>query len=107
MQSNWEEAHSRALREFIEKGMSFAQAARALNQRFGTAYSRNAAIGRARRMGLSGPPQAAGQEPPPTPRRPDLRRLNKLRAKNPVVKHVTTKSVSSGRLARPDRKSVV
>ena len=101
MQSNWEEAHSRALREFVEKGMSFAQAARALNQRFGTAYSRNAAIGRARRMGLSGSPPAAAQELPPTPGRPDLRRLNKLRGKNLAVKHVTTKSVASGRVAGP------
>src|SRR5579863_7517926 len=105
MQSNWEEAHSRALREFVEKGMSFAQAARALNQRFGTAYSRNAAIGRARRMGFSGPTQAqaqaqaTGQEPPRTPRRPDLRRLNKLRAKNLAVQHVTTKHGATGRLA--------
>jgi GcrA cell cycle regulator len=101
MQSNWEEAHSRALREFVEKGMSFAQAARALNARFGTAYSRNAAIGRARRMGLSGPTQAAGQEPPHTPRRPDLRRLSKARAKNPAVNHVTTKRGATGRLAGP------
>jgi GcrA cell cycle regulator len=103
MQSNWEEAHSRALREFVEKGMSFAQAARALNARFGTAYSRNAAIGRARRMGLSGPTQAqaAGHEPPRTPRRPDLRRLSKARAKNPAVNHVTTKRGATGRLAGP------
>jgi GcrA cell cycle regulator len=40
MQSNWEEAHSKALRECVEKGMSFAEAARALNERFGTAYTR-------------------------------------------------------------------
>jgi GcrA cell cycle regulator len=51
MQLNWEEAHSVALREYVEKGMSFAEAARSLNQRFGTAYSRNAAIGRARLPG--------------------------------------------------------
>ena len=55
MQSTWEEAHSTALREYLDKGMSFAEIARALNARFGTAYSRNAAIGRARRMGLANP----------------------------------------------------
>ena len=55
MQSTWEEAHSVALRDYLEKGMSFAEIARALNERFGTAYTRNAAIGRARRLGLSVP----------------------------------------------------
>lgn len=51
MQSTWEDAHSVALRELVEKGMSFKEIARALNERFGTAYTRNAAIGRARRPG--------------------------------------------------------
>jgi hypothetical protein len=47
MQLDWEEAHSAALRECLKKRMSFSEAARTLNERFGTAYSRNAAIGRA------------------------------------------------------------
>ncbi len=84
MQSDWEEAHSLGLREFIETGMSFAQAAKALNERFGTAYSRSAAIGRARRMGFSGPKQpgeARPDTPDPKQRKPDLQRLLKLRAK--------------------------
>jgi GcrA cell cycle regulator len=67
MQLNWEEAHSVALREYAEKGMSFAEAARTLNQRFGTAYSRNAAIGRARRMGLCSPERAERVARPPKP----------------------------------------
>jgi GcrA cell cycle regulator len=53
MQSlSWAPEHSAALREFVEHGMSFANAADAVNARFGTAYSRSAAIGRAKRMGL-------------------------------------------------------
>ena len=99
MQSNWEEAHSTSLREFVEKGMSFALAAKELNKRFGTAYSRNAAIGRARRMGLSGQAAPAGEAPAQTPRpaqrptqkRPDLGRLLKVRAKTLAVKHPPTK----------------
>lgn len=91
MQSNWEEAHSCALREFVEKGMSFSQAAKALNERFKTAYSRSAAIGRARRMGLSGQTQAVGESRPHTPRpaqrQPDLQRLLKARSKKRVAKH--------------------
>jgi GcrA cell cycle regulator len=60
MQSlSWAPEHSAALREFVERGMSFADAADAVNARFGTAYSRSAAIGRAKRMGLvvSGRPE--------------------------------------------------
>jgi GcrA cell cycle regulator len=79
MQLNWEEAHSAALREYVEKGMPFSEAARTLNQRFGTAYSRNAALGRARRMGLSTPGRAdrAGLPKPPKPTAARLKKLRK------------------------------
>lgn len=50
--SNWAPEHSDALREFIVKGLSYTQAAHAINARFSTTYTRNAALGRARRFGL-------------------------------------------------------
>ena len=50
--SNWAPEHSDALREFIAKGLSFSEAARAINLLFNTSYSRSAALGRARRLGL-------------------------------------------------------
>src|SRR5690349_15616235 len=50
--SNWAPEHSDALREFVGKGMSYAEAAREINSRFNTDYSRSAALGRARRLGL-------------------------------------------------------
>jgi len=49
----WPPAHCEALKEFVTKGMSYADAASAINARFGTEYSRNAALGRARRMRLA------------------------------------------------------
>jgi GcrA cell cycle regulator len=52
--SNWAPEHSDALREFIVKGMTFSEAARAINSQFNTSYSRSAALGRARRLGLTG-----------------------------------------------------
>ena len=55
MQSSWAEEHSRTLREYLQNGLSFSQIAKAINARFRTSYSRNATIGRARRMGLSTP----------------------------------------------------
>ncbi|HLX16598.1 MAG TPA: GcrA family cell cycle regulator [Bradyrhizobium sp.] len=65
MQLNWAEEHSRALREYLAKGLTFSQIADALNARFNTDYSRNAAIGRARRMGLSGPAKPDRPARPP------------------------------------------
>ncbi len=80
MQSSWAEEHSRALREYLEKGLSFSRIANAINARFNTAYSRNATIGRARRMGLSGPGRvdiSVARKAQPKPR---LARLRKRRA---------------------------
>jgi GcrA cell cycle regulator len=54
MQStNWTPAHCAALRENFAKGLSYKQIAAALNATFKTAYTRNAVLGRAKRMGLS------------------------------------------------------
>jgi len=56
MQStDWPAEHCGALREYRAIGMSFLQIAKAINAKFRTAYSRSAVIGRARRMGLTGP----------------------------------------------------
>jgi len=53
--AGWPSSHCEALKEFVTQGMSYRDAADALNVRFGTAYSRDAALGRARRMGLGRP----------------------------------------------------
>jgi GcrA cell cycle regulator len=78
MQFNWEKAHSAALRDCLEKGMTFSEVARTLNERFGTAYSRNATLGRARRMGLSSPARAGRLACPKSPK-PTAVRLRKRR----------------------------
>jgi GcrA cell cycle regulator len=53
MQSgDWTPEHSQALRDHVARGISFARAAAEINAQFGTAYTRNAAIGRGKRMGL-------------------------------------------------------
>jgi GcrA cell cycle regulator len=81
--TNWAPEHSDALREHLAKGLSFAKAAEAINSQFKTAYTRNAALGRAKRMGLLGQdrvelslavlsskPQATGEARPVEPRWP-------------------------------------
>lgn len=72
--SNWAPAHSDALREHIASGVSFSEAARRINSTFNTAYSRSAAIGRARRLGMAGPERPKSLLPgkPPPPEKPHV-----------------------------------
>lgn len=49
----WAPEHSDALRDCLSRGMSYGQAASAINARFCTEFTRNAAIGRAKRLGLA------------------------------------------------------
>jgi GcrA cell cycle regulator len=51
---NWAPEHSEALREGVARGLSYSEIADTINAKFGTCYSRNATIGRGKRMGLSG-----------------------------------------------------
>jgi len=67
MQSgDWTPEHSQALRDLVAGGLSFARAAAEINARFATAYTRSAAIGRAKRMGLVGPARRKARPVPAT-----------------------------------------
>ena len=82
MQStSWTEEHSKALREFLESGISYARIADAINAKFQTAYSRNAVIGRAKRMGLAAPDRPSDW--PKLPPRAKAPRLHVLRERHP------------------------
>ena len=73
MQSNWPPAHSEALREYHARGMSYSMIADAINVRFKTAYSRNATLSRAKRIGLIGAGQPKdGLKPPSVAEAPNL-----------------------------------
>ena len=65
-QTNWAPEHSELLRELVARDLSYAEIANAINAKFRTCYSRNAAIGRAKRMGIteSGPGEAAAASAP-------------------------------------------
>jgi GcrA cell cycle regulator len=78
---SWAPAHCEALRDYVTKGMSFAEAARAINRKFGTDYTRSAAIGRARRMGLAAP--ARGERSPKLPPASRSPRMPKYRSGAP------------------------
>jgi hypothetical protein len=80
--SNWAPEHSDALREFVAKGLSYSEAARAINSRFNTSYTRSAALGRARRLGLT----ADDRRKPSMPTEPaDLRNIGEPRARAPAL----------------------
>jgi GcrA cell cycle regulator len=53
-QTNWPPEHSEALRKHLADRLTFSEIVKAINLKFKTAYTRNAAIGRATRMGLAG-----------------------------------------------------
>ena len=75
--TNWAPEHSDALRDHLAKGLPFSEIVKAINSKFNTTYSRNAAIGRARRMGLAG----ADRPEPPLPAKPArLDRILKFRS---------------------------
>ena len=70
MQStSWTPEHSSALREYLAKGMSYSEIVEAINAKFNTAYTRHAAIGRARRLGLASAarPGDSSRLPPKAP----------------------------------------
>jgi len=75
--SDWAPEHCQALREYLALGRSFAEIAKEINARFGTAYTRNAAIGRSKRMGLAGPERP--RERPKAPAKPGIAKVPKPR----------------------------
>ena len=81
----WTLEQSDALTVLIENGDSYSVAAAKINIEFGTAYSRNAAIGRANRIGL------AASKPAPKGRKPRSYRTRIVRANsNSNAMHVVT-----------------
>ncbi|WP_291684050.1 GcrA family cell cycle regulator [Bradyrhizobium sp.] len=84
MQSSWDAKHSAALREYLTSGMSYSEIADALNTKFGTAYSRSAVIGRAKRLGYPGPDRSTDslQRWPKRPRKARASRLQQPRERH-------------------------
>ena len=83
--SDWAAEHCDALRTYFAKGMSYSQIAEAINAKFGTFYSRNAALGRARRMGLCRPDRR-GDRLAHFPKRPPPAKAARL--EQPRERHV-------------------
>ena len=78
--TNWPPEHSDALRKHLAERLPFSEIVKAINLKFGTAYTRNAAIGRARRIGLGGSDRPQPLLPAAPPR---LERMIKPRPVEP------------------------
>lgn len=98
MQVNWPPEHCDALRACLAKGLSFAEAADAINARFRASYSRNATLGRAKRMGL-----AALDRPKRLPRVPQQLRPPQLRK----IREPMTESRPSTSISEPPARIVL
>jgi GcrA cell cycle regulator len=79
MQTSWEPKHSDALREYLAKGLPYSEIARRINAAFNTDYTRNATIGRAKRMGLAGLAETGRSRKPRKPRLLPFRKMRKMR----------------------------
>ena len=95
----WAPAHCQALRELRARGLSYGEIARRLNAKFGTTYTRNAALGRGVRMGLPSPQEPAKRAKiklPKPPKKPSV-------AKSPQQRPATGPAwpASAGERARP------
>jgi GcrA cell cycle regulator len=64
----WTAPHDAALRAHFAGRMSFSRIAAAINGEFHTGYSRNAVVGRAKRIGLRGEPKPVRVKPRPVPK---------------------------------------
>ena len=70
----WTDEQSEALRAFIADGMTYRECAEAINERFNVSFSRNAVIGRGKRIGVSAPAKPPPKNPPRSKRDPSLPR---------------------------------
>lgn len=80
---NWLPEHSAALQDLRARGLSYSEIADTINATFSTAYTRNAALSRAQRMGLAGldrpEPSLPGRLDPLKPALPEPARIGSLR----------------------------
>ena len=86
MQTSWETKHSDALRDYLAKGLPYSEIARRINAAFNTDYTRNATIGRARRMGLAGVAETGQSRKPRKPNFLSIRKLRKISNKHRAAK---------------------
>jgi GcrA cell cycle regulator len=98
--SSWAPEHSETLREQIVRGRSYGEAVDAVNAKFGTAYTRAAAIGRGKRMGLATParPENSSMLVPRGPKR--IRKLPKA-LKRAVTRAATAPNCRSEEATLP------
>lgn len=79
--AEWPDDHVAALKKHFASGLSFAQIAAKVNAECGSKYTRNACIGKAKRIGLS-----QAEKPKPQPRREKREPMVQVRKPSRVPK---------------------
>jgi GcrA cell cycle regulator len=103
MQStDWTQEQSKALREYLAKGVTYSAIANAINATFNTAFSRNATISRARRMGLAASGRPDRSKPPSKVIPPRLHRVRERGAAQTPWLPPTFKSMEMPKLRCAD-----
>ena len=98
MQTSWEPKHSDALREYLAKGLPYSEIARRINAAFNTDYTRNATIGRAKRMGLAGLAETGRSRKPRLLPFRKMRKMRKHRAAKPRLPRPVLKRAAALKL---------
>lgn len=83
--SPWTEEHNTTLKALVESGIAYSAIVEKLNATCGTAYTRNACIGRAKRLGLITPTRE------PAPRKPRNRTGEKRSTANKGHHHTVAR----------------
>jgi len=70
----WTDEQSEAINDFVLEGLTYREVTEQLNAKFGTTFSRNAVIGRAKRIGIASPAKPPPKNPPRPKRDPSMPR---------------------------------
>lgn len=81
----WTDEQSEAIREFVAEGLTYREVTEQINALFGASFSRNAVIGRAKRIGLTSPPKPPPKHPRRVKRDPSLPKYARRAPAQPTI----------------------
>jgi GcrA cell cycle regulator len=98
--SSWPATHEAMLRQHFNAGLAYSAIASELNREFGTAYSRNACIGRGHRIGLVS--RRVVHAPVPKPKRKPATKEGAQRPDIAIRKAATAPKIAAPYKPKPD-----
>jgi GcrA cell cycle regulator len=93
----WTLEQSNALVEYVKSGLSYKQSADAINERFGTTFTRNSAVGRGHRLGLVSPERPKKEPREYQPRR-TITRIVRTNGHSDAMRMITSTEATGAKL---------